>query len=185
MFCENYLKSIGQNAEVNKLFEYLYMSYKVTLILFLDLGCGNWNLTTKSGSLSKSPALATLINVPLRKSCTATIFSPLWLVTSYSCVQTGNMSSEEWVAMAGISDGDPLADEKTQIRMVREVLAHPMARTGLHFTSPDIALVQLDQPLLLGHPVDAACLAGHDIQSHQTCVSVGRFNTETGESINW
>ena len=94
------------------------------------------------------------------------------------------MSSEEWVAMAGISDGDPLADEKTQIRMVREVLPHPMTRPGLHITSPDIALIQLDHPLLLGDPVDAVCLAVQDIQSGQTCVSVGRFNTETGLSTN-
>ena len=120
--------------------------------------------------------MATLINVSQRRSCTATIFSPLWLVTSYSCVQAANITSQEWVVMAGITEGDSLADKKTQIRSVREVLPYQ----GQHLTSPNIALVHLDQPLVLGHRVQAVCLATQNIQNNKTCVSVGGFHTETG-----
>ena len=83
--------------------------------------------------------------------------------------------------MAGISDGDPLADEKAQIRIVREILPHPMIRLGLHLTSPDLALVQLQQPLSFGDLVEAVCLPSKEIQESQVCVSVGRVLTEAGK----
>lgn len=158
----------------------VYGNQITCLSKYFYLGCGGWNLTAGPVSSQTSPALATLVNVSLKKSCTATIFSPLWLLTSYSCIQTGNISSLEWVVLAGISDTDPLADDKTQIRIVREVVPHPLARLGQHLTSPDLALVQLDQPLSLGDLVGAVCLASKELQEDQVCISVGWTLAETG-----
>ena len=124
--------------------------------------------------------MATILNVSLKKSCTATIISPVWVVTSFSCINTGSLDYQEWVVLAGITDSDPLADDTTQIRIVREIVPHPMARLGQHLTSPDLALVQLDEPLSLGGEVGAICLGSSQITKDQVCVSAGWTPLETG-----
>ena len=60
--------------------------------------CGSWNLTDSVASLlvggeadlesgAQWPSLAVLFNVKRKASCTVTIFSPRWMVTSLTCVR--------------------------------------------------------------------------------------------------
>ena len=77
--------------------------------------CGQWNLTDSVETLlvgggeadlesgSQWPSLAVLFNVRRKTSCTVTIISPRWLVTSYSCVDTEGINPLEWVVFAGPS----------------------------------------------------------------------------------
>ena len=62
------------------------------------LVCGSWNLTDSVASLlvggeadlesgAQWPSLAVLFNVKRKASCTVTIFSPRWMVTSLTCVR--------------------------------------------------------------------------------------------------
>ena len=50
---------------------------------------------------SQWPSLAVLFNVKRKTSCTVTIISPWWLVTSYSCVHTTTVNPlEQFVLLA-------------------------------------------------------------------------------------
>merc|ERR1719330_2291331 len=113
------------------------------------------------------------------------LVSPKWLITSFSCLSS-NMDPLEWVLFGGPSGYNPSStDQATQIRTVKKVVPHPLSRRGLHLTSHNIALVELQEPLALNQQVNAICLAEEDIQTRQLCVTAGWTSGEQeGVSFN-
>jgi len=67
--------------------------------ILLPAGCGVWDLSgdlvtrLAGGSVGESqevglewPSLALLFNVRSKSTCTLSLFTPTWLLTSYSCL---------------------------------------------------------------------------------------------------
>ena len=79
----------------------------VHFLISLSAVCGSWNLTdavaaqlvgdTEVADLEAGaqwPSLAVLFNVKRKASCTVTIFSPRWLLTSHTCVSRSLVCSQ-------------------------------------------------------------------------------------------
>ena len=121
--------------------------------------------------------MATVLNVNLKKSCTATIVSSLWLLTTLTCIHPANISSLEWFVVAGLNSSDILRDDQMQLRIVKEVLTH---------MTKDIALVRLDTSLAFGDLVQPACLTSSLESDEDDCLSVGwKFIKQGTHSINF
>ena len=159
--------------------------------------CGQWNLTDNVETLlvgggegdlesgSQWPSLAVLFNVKRKTSCTVTIISPRWLVTSYSCVHTiGDINPLEWVVFAGPSGYDPSASESAQIKLVKTILSHPLARRTQHLVDWDLALVEIHDGLVFNSLVSPLCLAASAVQERQLCVTAGWTSSSQGISFN-
>ena len=129
---------------------------------------------------SQWPSLAVLFNVKRKASCTVTIFSPRWLVTSYTCVQENSLNPLEWVVFAGPSGYSPSASESAQIKLVKSILTHPLARRGRHLVGQDLALVEIHDGLNFNSLVSPLCLAETPIQSRQLCVTAGWTSSSEG-----
>ena len=129
---------------------------------------------------SQWPSLAVLFNVKRKASCTVTIFSPRWLVTSHTCVQENSLNPLEWVVFAGPSGYSPSASESAQIKLVKSILTHPLARRGRHLVGQDLALVEIHDGLNFNSLVSPLCLAETPIQSRQLCVTAGWTSSSEG-----
>lgn len=129
---------------------------------------------------SQWPSLAVLFNVKRKASCTVTIFSPRWLVTSYTCVQENSLNPLEWVVFAGPSGYSPSASESAQIKLVKSILTHPLARRGRHLVVQDLALVEIHDGLNFNSLVSPLCLAETPIQNRQLCVTAGWTSSSEG-----
>ena len=129
---------------------------------------------------SQWPSLAVLFNVKRKASCTVTIFSPRWLVTSYTCVQENSLNPLEWVVFAGPSGYSPSASESAQIKLVKSILTHPLARRGRHLVGQDLALVEIHDGLNFNSLVSPLCLAETPIQNRQLCVTAGWTSSSEG-----
>ena len=128
------------------------------------------------------PTLALLFNVKSGTSCTVSILSTTWLISSHSCISSISPDPLEWVLFGGPSGNK--ADNSTQIRIVRDIVSHPRARQSQHLVSHDIALVRLFEPLVFSSEVNAICLASQQISSRQLCVSAGWASSGAGVSFN-
>ena len=130
---------------------------------------------------SQWPSLAVLFNVKRKASCTVTIFSPYWLVTSYTCVHQNSLNPLEWVVFAGPSGYSPSASESAQIKLVKTIVTHPGARRGQHLVTSDLALVQIHDGLTFNSLVSPLCLAEEKIQPRQLCVTAGWTSSSEGK----
>ena len=157
--------------------------------------CGRWNLTDSVETLlvggeadlesgSQWPSLAVLFNVRRKTSCTVTIVSPRWLVTSYSCVHTNSVNPLEWVVFAGPSGYSPTASESAQIKLVKSIVIHPGARRTQHLVSWDLAMVEIHDGLSFNTLVSPLCLADTPVQERQLCVTAGWTSSSQGISFN-
>merc|ERR1719266_1849762 len=75
-------------------------------------------------------------------------------------------SITDWVVFTGSRSQPP----SSQFRRVSRFLHHPLATRGVHLTSHDVSLVELDQPLDLSL-VTAVCLAREE--PTDVCVTAG------------
>ena len=130
------------------------------------------------------PSLALLFNVHKKTTCTISIFSPVWLIASYSCVKEKSLDPQEWVVFGGTPGSSPLGHGATQIKMVKHLVPHPLAKQGPQFMANDYLLVELLQPLSLDSQVQATCLASDSVSQVQTCVTAGWIRSQE-EGINW
>ena len=126
------------------------------------------------------PSLAVLFNVKRKASCTVTIFSPRWLVTSLTCVRD-SLNPLEWVVFAGPSGYNPSASESAQIKLVKTILGHPESRRGQHLVTSDLALVEIHDGLSFNSLVSPLCLAAAPIQERQLCVTAGWTSSSEGD----
>ena len=131
---------------------------------------------------SQWPTLALLFNVKSGTSCTVSILSSTWLITSHSCISAISPDPLEWVLFGGPSGNK--ADNSTQIRIVRDIVSHPRAHQAQHLVSHDAALVRLFEPLVFSSEVNAICLASQEISPRQLCVSAGWASSGAGVSFN-
>jgi hypothetical protein len=166
------------NHFVGEQLKYLF----ITVHLFAE--CGRWNLKEDPGTLLGNtsyewPSLALLFNVRQKTTCTLTIFSPVWLIASYNCVSQISLDPKEWVVFGGTPGSSPLGQGATQIKMVKNLVGHPLARQGPHFMDKDYLLVELLQPLKLDSQVQASCLASDSISPTQTCLTAGWVRSQT------
>ena len=154
--------------------------------------CGSWNLTDSVASLlvggeadlesgAQWPSLAVLFNVKRKASCTVTIFSPRWMVTSLTCVKENSLNPLEWVVFAGPSGYNPSASESAQIKLVKSILGHPASRRGQHLVSSDLALVEIHDGLSFNSLVSPLCLADAPVQERQLCITAGWTSSSEGE----
>ena len=154
--------------------------------------CGSWNLTDSVASLlvggeadlesgAQWPSLAVLFNVKRKASCTVTIFSPRWMVTSLTCVRENSLNPLEWVVFAGPSGYNPSASESAQIKLVKTILGHPGSRRGQHLVTSDLALVEIHDGLSFNSLVSPLCLADTPVQERQLCVTAGWTSSSEGE----
>ena len=127
------------------------------------------------------PSLAVLFNVKRKASCTVTIFSPRWMVTSLTCVKDNSLNPLEWVVFAGPSGYNPSASESAQIKLVKTILGHPASRRGQHLVSSDLALVEIHDGLSFNSLVSPLCLAEDPVQERQLCVTAGWTSSSEGD----
>jgi len=155
----------------------------------LEPSCADWSLgddlTSQlvGGDQESSiqwPTLALLFNVKSATSCTVSIISSLWLVTSHTCLAP-SADPLQWVLFGGPSGNRQ--DNKTQIRIVRDIISHPWARKDQHLNAYDVALVRLHDPLQFSGEVGSLCLATEEVSPRQLCVSAGWAETGAGVSF--
>ena len=140
----------------------LWFSQRLT---FLD--CGLW-----SKSSDPWPSLALLFHVPTKLTCTATILTPSYLLTSAQCVNNISDKRQQYVVFAGPPHSASILDmESTQILLVRDIINHPAFRRHQQMTSHDVTLVSLYDPFTFGQGVGAACLKPDPVPDQ--CMIVG------------
>ncbi|KAJ9589246.1 hypothetical protein L9F63_017545 [Diploptera punctata] len=128
------------------------------------------------------PSVALLYHTKNKFSCTASIISPKWLLSSYNCLHLRDktLSADSWVAFGGGSMFETDKPE-TQIREVRSIIPYPQVKYNQFMYNNDIALVELIQPLSFTRYVGAICLPEKEIEQRQLCVTAGWGYTSPGE----
>ena len=122
------------------------------------------------------PSVAVLFNVKLKTSCTVSIVSPRWLLTSHSCLFAKSTNPLEWVVFAG-----PRARDSAQIKIVKSIVSHPLAKHKQHLVSNDVALIELHESMDFNSLVSAICLADTEIGERQLCVTAGWTSSSEGK----
>ena len=79
---------------------------------------------------------------------------------------------------------DPTASESAQIKLVKTILNHPLARRTQHLVDSDLALVELHDSLAFNSLVSPLCLADSPVQDRQLCVTAGWTSTSQVISFN-
>ena len=115
-------------------------------------------------------------------SCTVSILSASWLLTSHSCLATADLDPAHWVIFGGPS-GPDATKQGTQIRMVEAIVPHPRSSRGKHLEEQDLALVRLQEPLVFSDRVSAVCLAEEEVEEVQVCVTAGWSSSGEGLSF--
>jgi len=143
--------------------------------------CGVWELPDSlvaglaAGEVPEAglqwPSLALAFNVKSKSTCTATIIGSSWLITSITCLQQRSLEPAEWVVFGGPSG--PTGGKSTQIKTVSGIYLHPLHRSLQHSDQYNVALIKLQEPLLISKVVKPICLKEDNIQPRQLCVSVG------------
>ncbi|XP_068086378.1 uncharacterized protein [Anabrus simplex] len=128
------------------------------------------------------PSVALLYHTRHKTSCTASIISPKWLLSSYNCLHLRDkqMLPTNWVAFGGGSMFE-VDKPETQIREVQNIVPYPQVKYNQFLFNNDIALIELSQPLQFTRYVGAICLPEKDIEPRQLCVTAGWGYTSPGE----
>ncbi|XP_075236537.1 uncharacterized protein LOC142333391 [Lycorma delicatula] len=127
-------------------------------------------------------SVAIIYQTKTKGSCTASIITPRWLISSYNCLHSKDktLSAEGWVVFGG---GSIFETEKpeTQTKDVLEMIPHPQAKYNRFHYDNDIVLVGLKEPLTFTQYVGAICLPEKEIEPRQICVTAGWGYTSPGE----
>ncbi|XP_063223858.1 uncharacterized protein LOC134531825 isoform X2 [Bacillus rossius redtenbacheri] len=128
------------------------------------------------------PSVALMYHAGHRASCTASIVSPVWLLTSFNCLKSKDkaLAPDTWAVFAGGSMFDEDKPER-QIRKVQAIVPHPQAKFNQFVFNDDLALVRLADPLALTRYVSAVCLPEEEIEPRQLCVTAGWSYAAPGE----
>ncbi|CAH1187528.1 unnamed protein product [Phyllotreta striolata] len=133
------------------------------------------------GGEKASPAqfssVALLFDKKNKIYCTATLVTPLWALSSYSCLaQTPQIAADDWYLYAGgTPDGD---NSTTQIRQLERIVTHPQSKLSSTGFSNDVVLLRLENPVNLNVNVSAICLPTRPVQPRQLCIVAGWGLTE-------
>lgn len=81
--------------------------------------CGSNLKSNEKGDSEKFSSIALAINKDSAEKCTATIISPLWVLTSASCIG----KSKNWILFSGSSLFNESAIRMTDISQVKNVVS--------------------------------------------------------------
>jgi len=73
---------------------------------------------------------------------------------------------------------------ETQIREVRSIIPYPQVKYNQFLYNNDIALIELNQPLMFTRNVGAICLPEKEIEPRQICVTAGWGYTSPGGGVS-
>ncbi|KAF2358684.1 SRCR-like domain [Trinorchestia longiramus] len=142
--------------------------------------CGSWDYSppdpeeTRPEESSQWPSLAILLHTPPTEDelpdtapapsfthpCAASILSPMWLITAYSCLasQSGGLKPDTWAVVTG--EGAPSTKSSSaQLKHVSQVLRYPGAKRQEGLWTGDLALIRLVSPLSLDQHTSSVCVA--------------------------
>ena len=94
--------------------------------------------------------------------------------------------SQEWVVFAGPPNSGAILDmESTQIMIVKDIIKHPLSRKYQHFSTHDLALVDLHESLKFSMNIGAACHVDQEqtIKNVEQCKIVGWESSNNGKSL--
>lgn len=105
------------------------------------------------------------------------------LYTAVSSNRDKTLTAENWVAFGGGSMFETDKPE-TQIREVRSIIPYPQVKYNQFLYNNDIALIELNQPLMFTRNVGAICLPEKEIEPRQICVTAGWGYTSPGGEMS-
>ena len=87
----------------------------------------------------------------------------------------------QWVAFGRSATNQT---EEPQIKMIHQIIIHPMAKTKGGFTQHDFTLIELSSPFEFGDSIKPVCLAESAPVLGQMCVTAGWSDgTAEGKAI--
>lgn len=152
------------------------------------LECG-LNTTSKvdSGEFS---SIALVVNRDSTLRCTASIISPLWALTSASCV---NHPDQEWILIAGNSEFNMSKISKNSvISLIGNIVTYPEVSesdpskllnhlTNWSIFQNDFALLELKQVLSFANQIYSACLDEKQSAIAKECLTTGWLTQESSK----
>ncbi|XP_042142390.1 uncharacterized protein LOC120838375 [Ixodes scapularis] len=144
----------------------------------MEFQCGSWDSADRNASTSNT-ANGTVIHAGEKRwpaiglltsndgQCIASVLSPHWLLTSWSCMSRSTRGSEasSWVLTLQRPAGkDPYASFNYSIGAV---LPSPVSN------ATDLALVRVQSTLELGDGIEAICLSEKKPEQGHLCVTAG------------
>ncbi|KAK0164312.1 hypothetical protein PV328_002956 [Microctonus aethiopoides] len=97
-------------------------------------------------------------------ACTASVLGPMHALASYSCIHKYRQS-DHWELFIG-------RDLQKSIG-VKNIIPYPQVKYNQFMYNNDIALIQLERPLVFSRNVSAVCLPSQQLQPRALCVTVG------------
>ncbi|XP_064480189.1 uncharacterized protein LOC135393828 isoform X2 [Ornithodoros turicata] len=148
--------------------------------------CGSWNLahgdepgpharivSTTGATQGQWPSVGLLKAED--KVCIASILSPNWLVTSWSCVSNSS-AADDASAWHFVQDAPLLTRADAVVSRnytLSHMLKHPQLQTFGDVVVNDVVLVKTAQPVDVMGAARAVCLSNNSVQPQQLCVTVG------------
>lgn len=126
-------------------------------------------------------SLALVFNKKHNIYCTSTLVTPLWAVTSYSCIAgrtSQPINEDDWFLYAG---GTKKGDITSQVRKLSEIVIHPQTKFSNFGFKNDIVLLKMRKPVNINVNVSAVCLPNDGIEPRQLCVVAGWGINKPGE----
>ncbi|CAG0901008.1 unnamed protein product [Cyprideis torosa] len=132
-----------------------------------DNVCGRWNdvdvdekgvVSPGSNPWTSWPSVATLLHVASKQFCTASILSPMHVLSSRSCMQKWSLLKDDWFVLAGSGSKDP---RSSQLRLLSEIKLAPRTKERNGLTAQDLVIATMNEPLEMRHDnVMPVCLPG-------------------------
>ncbi|XP_074104108.1 uncharacterized protein LOC141530725 isoform X2 [Cotesia typhae] len=109
-------------------------------------------------------SVALLKEIKSGTACTASVLGPMHALASYSCIHK-HRQSNSWEIYTGRD-----LQKSTQ---VKNIIPYPQVKYNQFLYNDDIALIQLDEPLVFSRNVSAVCLPNQQFQPRALCVTAG------------
>ncbi|XP_044588810.1 titin homolog isoform X1 [Cotesia glomerata] len=109
-------------------------------------------------------SVALLKEIKSGTACTASVLGPMHALASYSCIHK-HRQSNNWEIYTGRD-----LQKSTQ---VKNIIPYPQVKYNQFLYNDDIALIQLEEPLVFSRNVSAVCLPNQQFQPRALCVTAG------------
>ncbi|XP_057336958.1 uncharacterized protein LOC130675357 isoform X1 [Microplitis mediator] len=109
-------------------------------------------------------SVALLKEIKSGTACTASVLGPMHALASYSCIHKYRQSNN-WEIFTGRD-----LQKSTQ---VKNIIPYPQVKYNQFLYNDDIALIQLEEPLVFSRNVSAVCVPNQQFQPRALCVTAG------------